>query len=363
MKISNTLYTPGPVIVRKEVLEAASQQVIFHRTQPFEKLYLECKSKLLKIFDADDSFDCLIINGPGTLSNEVIISSLSKNDRILLLNNGEFGERLLKIIKLYKLSYKEYRESWGISFSIKKVEELVKSYKPTILVMVGMETSTGMNNPYEVINKICLKKQILLFVDAVSALGTELLSVKKQNIDICVSVPNKGIESIPGLSFICIKKELLNRLVHSNKKSLCLDIERIYEYSKKNQTPFTPSINVFFALNKALDLFLAEGAENRIKRYKECARLIDKYVKRLNLKYFIVNKRYRSNAVISILFPNSISVNDLHQYLLKKKLTIWYRQNTNYPKLDYMAQISVMGNINEHNIAKLFKEITSFLKR
>jgi aspartate aminotransferase-like enzyme len=46
--------------------------------------------------------------------------------------------------------------------------------------MVGLETSTGMSNPVEEIGLLSEKYRLIYFLDAVSAIGSEYISVRRQ---------------------------------------------------------------------------------------------------------------------------------------------------------------------------------------
>lgn len=355
------LFTPGPVQVNKNILKEASRPILFHRTKYFEDLYEACCIKLEKVFCASKDHSCLIITGSGTLACESVISSyFNKDDTVLVLSNGHFAERLISILRIYNINHIIYEEKWAHPFDLEKLHKKIQKTSFTALMLVAMETSTGMFNPVQKIGKLCKQNNLIYFVDAVSALGAEDINVIRDNIDMCISVANKGLESAPGLGLVCIAPRIgQSKRKNNRKRSLYLDMWKHIEYKKKNQTPFTPAVSVYFALNKSLEILLKEGLVNRRKRYTEMSKAVLNHAKKLNIRYLIAEFKNRANAVNSLVFSKDIDAAKLQKYLFKKGFTIWYRAYKE-PHLQNMAQISVMGDITKKDIDNLFYQIERF---
>lgn len=356
------LFTPGPVTVKKYVLETLSQPILFHRTKYFEDLYAACCKKLLKVFGASNKYRCLIMTGSGTLALEAAITSCFKgSDTILIASNGHFAERLIEIVKIHNLNYVLYKVRWAQPFDLAEIVKAINKYSPNVLMLVGMETSIGMRNPVCEIGKICRQHKLIYFVDAVSALVSEDINVIRDNVDVCVSVANKGIESVPGVGLICLSP----RVVRSDrkyipKKSMSLDLWKYLDYAKQRQTPFTPAVSVFMALDKALDLLFEEGILKRRQRYAKMSNIVLQCAVRLQIHHLINTVQDRANAVNSLVFPNNVDVERLQKYLFENGMTIWYRAYKE-PHLQKMAQISVMGAIKKLDIEALFDQIEKFI--
>jgi len=360
---NQVLFTPGPVSVSDSILQELSKPIIFHRNEDFKKLYSSLQKKITLLLKGDEKHKCIFPSGSGTLAVEMAISSLFDNreDRILILNNGQFGERWIEMLTIYKLKYQIVFTEWGSEFNIKEITNTIYSYKPTALIMVGMETSTGMVNPIHEVGNLCKKNNIIYLLDAVSAFGAENINIKKDNIDILITVPNKAIESISGVGIICLSKKIIERKRRVPIKSMYLDIWSHIEFGEKLQTPSTPSISSLVALNRALDMLIKEKISNRIKRYKLLIKIVEEYAKRLKLRNLIDNKNVRSNAVTSLIFPKFVDLEKLRIYLRKKRLIIWHKE-VNKSHMKNMAQISVMGCIKNKDLHNLFHQIESFMK-
>lgn len=69
------------------------------------------------------------------------------------------------------------------------------------------------------------------------------------------------------------------------------------------ETPFTPAIPLYYALDVALDMLLEEGLEKRVERHARLAGRFYSVLEALGLKAF-ADPRYRSNTVIAGLYPD-----------------------------------------------------------
>ena len=136
--------------------------------------------------------------------------------------------------------------------------------------MVFHETSTGMINPVYEVGQLCKKYGKLFFVDCVSAAGGENIDVVRNNIDIATSVGGKCVGAFPGSAYICAKEALLESIKEEDCKNVYLNLYKHYHYAKNTrQTPNTPNLTLFWALNAALTNIINKGLDKQIETYKE----------------------------------------------------------------------------------------------
>ena len=304
------LFSPGPVMVSERVRNSLLHYDICHRGSEFMELFVDIQQKIKKLFKAGEDYYPVIISGSGTSANECVFSSVLKpGESILLVSNGTFGERLEEIIVKYNIPFHKVAFEWGKYPEVSKIEETLKSYADIKYVaMVYHETSSGMINPVEEIGKLAKKYGKLFYVDAVSAAAGQNIDVNKEHIDIITSVGGKALGAFPGSAYICAKEEILAQLNEGQCKNVYLNLYKHYYYAKNfSQTPNTPNVNLFFALNEALTELLESGLDNKIKRYKECASILRKGLKEIGLE-FILEDKYMSNTVTSVLLPKNIDL-------------------------------------------------------
>ena len=144
------LFTPGPVNVADNVRLAISQKDICHREVDFDLLLQSIESKLLKVFDVNPiDYRAVVITGSGTAANESMLSSAVGDKNILILTNGEFGERLVEISTIHNKNTFRLDFPWGEELDLVKVEAYLKCNKIDVVAMVHHETSSGMLNPID----------------------------------------------------------------------------------------------------------------------------------------------------------------------------------------------------------------------
>lgn len=352
------LFSPGPVMVEDNVRQALLHYDICHRGKEFEEMFRNTLDKINLVFGADSSYKSLIVSGSGTSANETVLSSIfrNKDDSVLLISNGTFGERLEEIILKYEIPMVKPEFEWAQYPDVSTVEEaLKKNPEIKVVAMVFHETSTGMINPVYEIGQLCNKYDKLLFVDCVSATGGENVDVVRNNIDIATSVGGKCVGAFPGSAYICAKESLLKSVKEEDCKNVYLNLYKHYHYATTvSQTPNTPNLTLFWALNAALTNILDKGLDKQIETYKERAKIIRSRVKEIGLR-LLLDEKYMSNSVTSVFLPEGIKVSDFlsemedEGYVLYAGKGKYYEQN--------MFQIANMGNIKTEECYELMKVI------
>jgi len=253
-KIVNLL--PGPVAISESVKKAFAKETLSHRAKEFMDIFNEIKSMLLKISNAKY---VEITMGSGTTANDIVGGQISLlNQKGLILTNGEFGERLYEHAKSYKLDYDFIKKEWGTPYTLTEIEDKISKNKYGWIWMVHHETSTGMANDIDGINKICKQHNIKLCVDTISSLGT--MPVDLSEIYLASAVSSKGLSSFAGLSIVFYNHEL------PEPNNQIIQYLNLALYRAKNGVPFTVNSNLVFALHQSLK----EIEINRRLKYIRC---------------------------------------------------------------------------------------------
>ena len=301
------LFSPGPVMVKDNVRWSLLHYDICHRSKEFEAMFVDTQEKINKLFNADDSYYSVIVSGSGTSANETVLSSIFKpGEEVLLIRNGVFGERLLEILTKYNVPMVEAVFDWGTYPDINVIEKLLQENpKVKVVAMVFHETSTGMINPVGEVGQLCKKYNKFLSVDTVSAAGGENIDVVKNNIAVCTSVGGKCVGAFPGSAYVCARKDLLDSLTADQCKNVYLSLYKHYHTAlTTHQTPNTPNVTLFWALNTALTNIMDQGLDKQIARYQRCAAIIREGAKKLGFR-FLLND-HMSNTVTSLFLPEGI---------------------------------------------------------
>lgn len=344
--MKSMLFSPGPVMVEAPVREALMHYDICHRSPEFETLFAGLQEKIKRLFQADDTYEALVVSGSGTSANETCLSSVFRDgDMALLLNNGEFGGRLDEILTKYHVPTVRLAFGWANAFDLARVEQALRENpKITFVCMVFHETSTGMINAVHEVGLLAEKYGKRLFVDCVSAAAGQFIDVVNNRIDICTSVGGKCLGAFPGAAYICAKRELLERVPAEQGKNVYLNLGKHYDMAKKcHQTPNTPNVTLFWALDAALDWTLErETLGGRIARYQKCARILRDGMRGMGLK-FLLPEEQMSNTVTSVFLPAGRDVTQFVRELAADGYTV-YPGKGKYLEMN-MFQVANMGAI------------------
>jgi 2-aminoethylphosphonate-pyruvate transaminase len=150
------LLCPGPVMLSKAVRDAVANTCIGHREPEFSQIMAESCAMIKPIvgIEPDDpSYQVALITGSGTAGNETVLSALVQLGRMLVITNGEFGERLLEVSRLHSDAVDHLHFDWQQAYDLEQIEHALRTYSYKSVVMVHHDTSTGILNPVE---KVCL---------------------------------------------------------------------------------------------------------------------------------------------------------------------------------------------------------------
>jgi 2-aminoethylphosphonate-pyruvate transaminase len=350
------LFNPGPTNVSEEVREALMIGDVCHREKEFHQLMDKVRSNLLKVAHGEETHTAIIFTCSGSGCNEAIISSIE--GKVLLINNGKYAERLGEITKRYKIPLVELVFDPLNSIDPKVIEAyLRKDPEITHILMVHHETTTGMLAPLHEIGLLAEKYNKILAVDAISSFGGFKIDLKADNVGFCSVNANKCLESFPGISVVICRKEYLQNL-KGKSRSFYFDLYAQWEREEnKSESPFTPAVQLLFALDRALDKLLEEGPETRIKRYEQNAARMRKGLNELGFKT-VLPYTMQSNILTALYIPEGLDYWVLHDRMKERGYTIYSGQGT----LDQgIFRIATLGCLTEKDIEEFLQNLEEVL--
>ena len=319
------LFTPGPVNVAENVRLAICKEDICHREPEFDSLLRSIQEKILKLFEIENTADfrAVVITGSGTAANESILSSVVGERRILIISNGEFGERLHKISKIHNKNTFLLRFAWGESFDLEGIEAYLKKHVVDIVAMVHHETSSGMLNPLERVGALSRAHGAMFIVDCVSSAGAEAIDMEKCHISFCSSSSSKAIGFYSGLSFVVGRTEEFEKLKNLPVKTTYLNLYRFYHFmDSASQTPNTPAVHLFYALEQALVNILDEGVANRRANIRRKAQRLRDGMSGLGLE-FLIDQKHMCSVLTTVCVPPHIDVASFSHGLRERSIIIY----------------------------------------
>jgi aspartate aminotransferase-like enzyme len=309
---------PGPTNVPERVMQAMMTPMINHRSPEFHELYKRIQSNAQKVFQTTD--EIVVLSGSGTSGVDAAVGSvLQAGDTVIVPNYGEFSGRLGESARYTGANVVSPEADLG---TVPRLEDIERTFqnagKVKALCVVFNETSTGVTwRRLKELKELATKYGALFIVDAISVLGGEDIPVQKLGIDICIAGSQKCLAAPPGVVILSFSQDAKKAMASIKPRNQYFDIPKYFKFAEHAETPATPALPLFFAIDEALRIVLEEGLEKRVKRHEICANAFYNGFESLGLKSFASNE-YRSHTVIGIKYPPGIKDDEFRSLLNNK---------------------------------------------
>lgn len=354
------LLNPGPVNVSERVRKALAIPDMCHRESECGELIQNVRQKLLQAFvpGAESEYTAILLTGSGTAAVEAaVLSCLPMAKRVLTINNGMYGQRISDIVTSQRLGIPEIKLDWDTVPDLEKIRTVLKLHREVQTVaIVHHETTVGLINPVNEIAKMVDDMNRVCVVDSVSGLGGESLDIAGSHMYVVAGTAGKCIQGFPGASFVLIRTGFIERIAKYPKRSMYLNLSRYFEAQEQGSVPFTPAIQVYAALDEALNELLEEGVQNRIQRYARSAALIREGLGVLGIKAVLPSER-QSNSLTAFYLPEGLIYQDLHDRLKARGYVIYAGQGHLSDKIFRVANMGALTQADFEGFVTVFKEI------
>jgi aspartate aminotransferase-like enzyme len=267
-KTFGTFFLPGPTEVREEVMAAMIQPMIPHRGPQFEKLFERLQQGLRPIFKTERPVYISSSSATGMMEGAI---RAAPPGRILCLVNGAFSERFALIASMCGRDVDRYEVAWGQVHLIPQLEERLSMRKYVAITVVHSETSTGALNDVRSISDCAHRHNVLCLIDSVSGLGGAELWFDEWKLDYVLTGSQKALALPPGLSFAVASTNFVDQANGTPGRGVYFDLVELDAYARRNQTPSTPALTLFYALEAQVRTIAAEGLEARWARHRAMA--------------------------------------------------------------------------------------------
>ena len=324
-KKDKLLFTPGPLTTSSTVKEAMLRD-LGSRDTAFIAAIETIRNNLLGLagLSREKGYECALMQGSGTSGVESVIgSAVPPGGKLLVVINGAYGERMLKIAGVLGIECAALRCGENTKTDPDAVaRRLDADGSITTVAIVHCETTTGIINPVEETGALVRERGKTYIVDAMSSFGAVALDLEKAWVDFLVSSANKCIEGVPGFSFAICRGEALARC-EGQARSLSLDLFAQWKGLESNgQFRFTPPTHTILAFEKALEELAEEGGvAGRAARYSGnydtlvagmSALGFKEYLPREDQGYIITSFRYPTHPAFDFTeFYTRLSEKDL----------------------------------------------------
>jgi len=318
--VNYLLMIPGPVEIRKDILDSYYEKPVAHYGHEWAQFYIETTKRMSRVLGSEGR--SFLVPGSGSLGLEIASATFCRSKRCLVLQSGFFGERLYHIVSKYSGDVDVLNFPKNVSIDVELVNQSLGNKKYDVILMVHVETSTGVINHVEEIAKMAKEHGALSLIDAISSAGIERLEMDNWSIDVVITASQKGLECPPGLAVVTIQTELLNKLYDSPSQSWYTDLRTWCDFYEKwhdwHPFPVTLPTNTIMALSKSLNIIESEGVLLRQKMYEEVSGRFRKALLELGLDLYVPNGHH-AHGLTSVSTNGKFSPSDLVMFLKNKQ--------------------------------------------
>lgn len=306
-----TFLIAGPVRIHPRVLRAMSFSSVNHRGDYFHQRVGEIREMLPMLFGAPGHH--AILSGSGTAGLEATYSALLRpEDRVVVLSNGNFGERGDEIARRYSNHVTTVSAPWGHPVPLDALAAELEKGDVRAVITVHNETSAGFANDLSAIAPLVRKSGALFLVDGISSVAGLPVRIQEWGIDGIVTGSQKGLAAPAGLALVHLSDRAFAEV---RPRIQYLDLATHFKSLEKNDTPWTPAIPLFLALHEALILLKEEGLQVRLARTHALAEATRAAADALGLELF-AERRYASDTVTAIQIPEGMDDASVRKTLL-----------------------------------------------
>ncbi|MGE0386714.1 MAG: 2-aminoethylphosphonate aminotransferase [Gammaproteobacteria bacterium] len=354
------LLNPGPVNLTERVRHALLNPDLCHREPEFSELQARIRAGLVAVHGLpSERYTAVLMTGSGTAAVEAMLTTLMSADgRLLVLENGVYGERMSNIARIHGIGHARLSHAWGDSIEPDRVGAALDADPSlTHVAVVHHETTTGRLNDLAAIGAACRARGRPMLVDAVSSFGAEILDCDAWNIQACAATANKCLHAVPGTSFVVARRADLER-DDPPARSLYLDLRGYLRNQDAGGTPFTQSVQTFYALDEALrELAEAGGAAERRAHYARLQGIVREGMQALGIAALI--PAAESSVVLSAYrLPAGLPYRALHDRLKARGFVIYAGQGS---FAESIFRVSTMGAIVEADMHRFVDAMSAIV--
>jgi serine---pyruvate transaminase len=265
------LMSVGQTPLPPAVSQAMAHPISYHRSPAFVEVYERCLQRLPRVFQTSN--DVLVYAASGTGAMESAVANLVRpGEPALVASCGKFGERWAELCDAYGAQTVHWDAGWGNKIDPLELDnQLAASGGAKVVFTTLSETSTGVVNDVRALTEVAHRNGALIAVDAVSGLGAVPIPQDEWGVDVVAAGSQKALMCPPGLAFVGVNDAALDHAAESPGRRYYLDWERTAAGQRKSppESPFTPGVSLFQALDVALDIILEhEGLDQVFERHR-----------------------------------------------------------------------------------------------
>lgn len=321
--VTGTFFLPGPTEVRPEVLAAMTRPMLSHRGRAFEELYERLQTGLRPLFATARPVYVSSSSATGLMEGAVRCAPAGP---LLCLVGGAFGERFLHIARQVGREADVYEVSLGATFDLAEVERRLRARRYAAVTVVHSESSTGVFTDVRAVAERARAHGACSIVDAVTSLAATAVEADAWGLDFVLTGSQKAMAMPPGLAFGVASERFAAAAREAPGRGMYFDLAEFEAFAAKHQTPNTPALPLFFALEVQLERIAREGLDARFARHAAMRARTEAWARdcaaRAGGTGILAPEGARSPTVSAVTLPPSVDGKALVKAVAKRGFTI-----------------------------------------
>ena len=315
------LLGPGPCNVDPRVLRLASAPQLGHLDPELFTILEETAQLLRWIFQTKNEMT-LCVSGSGFSGAEAVLSNLlEEGDTIIAGNLGFFSGQIVEISQRAGANVVNLETELGAPLDSAVLEQAFKDNPGAKVFATAIaETSTGLLQPLEDLERVTHAHGALFVVDAVCGLGGVPMNVDEMKIDACYAGSQKSLGALPGLAPVTLNERAVQVIKNRKRpvQSYYLDLDHLNRYWNGDHTyHHTSCSNIIYGLREALRIAMEEGLEARWARHQLNGDALKAGIEAMGLK-ILTRPGYALSVLTAISVPEGVDELAVRQRLLEE---------------------------------------------
>jgi alanine-glyoxylate transaminase/serine-glyoxylate transaminase/serine-pyruvate transaminase len=306
------LFVPGPTNVPDRVMRSMVIAMEDHRSSRFPELTRGLFPDLLKVYGCRNG-EVFIYPSTGTGAWEAALTNtLSPGDKVLAPRFGQFSHLWIDMMQRLGLDVEVLDAEWGEGAPEDRIEQALRAdagHKIKGVMVVHNETATGVTSDLAGVRRAmdAARHPALLYVDAVSSLGSIEFRMTDWGVDLAVAGSQKGLMLPAGLGIVCASAKALEAAKSAKCTRVFFDFADMRRANADGYFPYTPSLPLLYGLRESLNLLLEEGLDAVYARHTRLAEGVREAVDAWGLVTCCRDPRWYSNTVTAVMVPQGIN--------------------------------------------------------
>ncbi|MFO0760958.1 MAG: aminotransferase class V-fold PLP-dependent enzyme [Byssovorax sp.] len=222
------------------------------------------------------SHEPILLTGSGSTAMAAVIGScLRPEERLLVIRNGAYGDRILEYARTVKQPVIDHELPYGERPDLAKIEAILASDQADAVAMVYGGTSTCTLNPAAEVGALTRKYCKKYLLDGISSLFVEPMDLDGWNVSAVMGSCNKGLHSHPNLTMALVRHDLLAAMETIAPRAPNLELYKTYKAQKDGSHPYTIDPMSLCQTAAALDHLASQGGvAGRHAIYQERVKLL-----------------------------------------------------------------------------------------